>query len=274
MNFKRNNFFSDSLSHMLTNLGVRRKETTVRTVDISREILQLHVKNWEKETAEHTANLQDFLNWFNTAKSPQESYVSGWWDFSFHILKPTLVSILGEPFEKTALEIGYGAGRLLMPACHCFHDCIGIDVHPFKEKVGEIIRSQGVTNFHLHQTDGHTIPLNNGSVDLVYSFIVLQHLPTIETLQDYLAEICRVMKRGAVSILYMGFLPGRFRKRYLDLSAQSVSTIRQVTLRLTISLARALLRDAGFQVIDVKRSQKMPWRVEWGGQFYAIIRKR
>jgi len=77
-----------------------------------------------------------------------------------------------------------------------------------------------------------------------------------------------------VAILFMGFLPGRFRKRYLDLSDQTMKTTRQVTLRLTIPLACLLLSDAGFQVIDVKRSQKKPWRVEWGGQFYAIIRKR
>jgi len=274
MSVKRNNIFSDSLSRVLTNVGLRRKETTARTEDVSRETLQLHVKNWEEATAEHTADVQDFLNWFNTAKSPQESYMSGWWDFSFHILQPALVSILGEPFEKTALEIGYGAGRLLVPACHHFHDCMGIDVHPFKEKVGELITSQGVTNFHLHHTDGRTIQLENETIDFVYSYIVLQHLPTIEALRDYLVEICRVMKGGAVSILYMGFLPGRFRKRYLDLTCQSVNTIRQVTLRVTIPLARALITDAGFQVIDLRRSQKMPWRVEWGGQFYAIIRKR
>jgi len=259
---------------MLNSLGVRRQDSTVRTEDMSREILQLHVKNWEKETAEHTANLQDFLNWFNTAKSPQESYMSGWWDFSFHILKPELLTILGEPFEKTALEIGYGAGRLLVPACHYFNYCIGIDVHPFKDKVGELMRERGVSNFTLCHTDGHTIPLDNGSVDLVYSFIVLQHLPTIGALQTYLAEIYRVMKPRTMAILYMGFLPGKFRKRYIDLSAQSVNTIRQVTLRLTIPQARSLLSDSDFQVIDVRRSQKMPWQVEWGGQFYAIIRKR
>ena len=136
------------------------------------------------------------------------------------------------------------------------------------------MRERGVSNFTLCHTDGHTIPLDNGSVDLVYSFIVLQHLPTIGALQTYLAEIYRVMKPRTMAILYMGFLPGKFRKRYIDLSAQSVNTIRQVTLRLTIPQARSLLSDSGFQIIDVRRSQKMPWQVEWGGQFYAIIRKR
>ena len=185
---------------------------------MSKDILKLHVNNWQKETAEHSTGLQDFLSWFDTAESSQESYMSGWWDFSFHILKPKLVASLGEPFDKTALEIGYGAGRLLVPACHYFRYCIGIDIHQFKEKVRELISRSGVTNFVLYQTDGSSIPLDNESIDLIYTFIVLQHLPTIEAFKDYLAEFYRVMKRGAVAILYMGFLPGKFRRKYLDLS--------------------------------------------------------
>jgi ubiquinone/menaquinone biosynthesis C-methylase UbiE len=264
---------SKSVNRAFFNLWSGRQKAEGRTRNISREILQLHLKNWKTETAEHATDLQKFLSWFDTAKSSQESYMSGWWDFSFHILKPELVALLGEPCEKTALEIGYGAGRLLVPACHYFRYCVGIDIHPFTEKVEELMREQGVTNFTLYQTDGFTIPLDSESTDLVYSFIVLQHLPTIESLQDYLAEIYRVLKLGAISILYMGFLPGRFRKRYLDLSTQSVSTTRQVTLQLTIPLSCALLSDAGFQIVDVRRSKKKPWRADWGGQFYAIIRK-
>ena len=240
---------------------------------MSKEILKLHVNNWQKETAEHSTGLQDFLSWFDTAESSQESYMSGWWDFSFHILKPKLVALLGEPFDKTVLEIGYGAGRLLVPACHYFRYCIGIDIHQFEEKVRELISGSGVTNFVLYQTDGSSIPLENESIDLIYTFIVLQHLPTIEAFKDYLAEFYRVMKRGAVSILYVGFLPGKFRRKYLDLSTQKVSTIRRITLRMTVPLASALLSDAGFKVVDVKRSQKKPWLTKWGEQFYAIIRK-
>lgn len=199
--------------------------------------------------------------------------MSGWWDFYFHMLKPEVIGLLGEPFEKTALEIGYGAGRLLVPACHFFRHCVGIDIHPYRKKVEELMRQRGATNFTLYETDGYSIPLEDDSIDFIYSFIVLQHLPTIDSLRKYLEESNRVLRHNSVAILYMGYLPGRFRKRYVDLQTRSVSTVRQVTLQLTIPLALTLLRNTGFQVVDCNRSQKKPWRVDLGGQFYCVVKK-
>jgi hypothetical protein len=223
---------------------------------MSEECSNDHIGNWRRETAEHAATLQDFLSWFDASRDPGENTMRGWWDFSFHILKPELIDLIGEPFDKVALEIGYGAGRLLVPACHYFKHCVGIDIHPFKEKTDELIREHGVSNFETLETDGCRIPLDESSIDVVYSFIVLQHLPDI----------------GA-AILYMGHLPGRFQNRHIDMSGQKVSTARQVTLRLTIPLARSMLKEVGFRVHDLKRSRKRPWSPEFGGQFYAIIER-
>ena len=155
--------------------------------------------------------------------------MSGWWDFSFHILKPELLTILGEPFEKQHSKLG-----MVLRDCSC---------------------------------------LLVTTLIIVLELMSLQHLPTIGVLQTYLAEIYRVMKPRTMAILYMGFLPDKFRKCYIDHSAQTVNTIRQVTLCLTFPQAASLLSDYGFQIIDVRRSQKMPWQVEWEGQFYAIIKK-
>ena len=90
---------------------------------------------------------------------------------------------------------------------------------------------------------------------------------------DYITEIYRVMKPGAAAILYLGFLPVKFWRQHVDLSTNSVSTAREVTLRLTMPLARALFSTAGFQVVEARRLRKRPWKAEWGGQYYAIIRK-
>ena len=235
--------------------------------------LRTHVDNWNKETARHGDNLQDFLSWFDPARSPEESHKAGYWDFSYHILKPVLLPLLGEPFEKRALEIGYGAGRLLVPACHFFRQCIGIDVHQYGARVSKLIKEHGVDNFALQQTNGNTIPLAGQSVDFAYSFIVLQHLPTIGSLNDYLGEIYRVLRRGAVAILYMGFLPGRLRSGYVDLSTNQTNTVRNQTLRLTILQARRMLRDVGFRVVSTQRSMKKPWLLRSGGQFYVVVER-
>ena len=131
------------------------------------ELACQHFESWRRETAEQTNELAQFLSWFNTARNPQESYMSGWWDFSFHILRPRLIDLVAEPYDKTVLEIGYGAGWLLVPACHYFRYCIGVDIHPFRDKVDALVRARGVTNFELYRTDGRTIPLDDRTVDVI-----------------------------------------------------------------------------------------------------------
>lgn len=233
-----------------------------------------HFQRWRSETAEHNESMCDFLSWFDSSHTIQENDCQGYWDFSFHILKPEAVLCLGEPFNKTALEIGYGAGRLLAPACHFFAKAIGIDIHEFRDKVAQRLRARGIRNFELHQTDGTSICLNDMSVDFVYSFIVLQHLPTIGALARYLREIHRVMKPKAVAVLYMGYLPGLFRKRYVDLSTKPIDTASKVSLRLTKSLARELFLKNGFRLRKMARSRKKPWLSYYGHQFYVITTKQ
>lgn len=232
-----------------------------------------HNDLWREETASHAGDLQDFLSWFDAAASPDESAQSGWWDFTGHILRPPVIKHLGEPFQKTALEIGYGGGRLLLPACHYFRHVIGVDIHQFKERVADLIRQQGRTNFTLYQTDGLTLPVEAESVDFVYSYIVLQHLPLLATLQNYLVEVYRVLKPEAVAILYMGYLEGQFRQSYLDLSSKAVKSRREITLRLTLPLGRRLFKQTGFRIVEMQRASKRPWLDSYGNQFYAIIQK-
>ena len=150
---------------------------------------------------------------------------------------------------------------------------IGVDVHGFQELVRSLLEVKGVSNFQLHQTDGLSIPLGDSSIDFVYSFIVLQHLPTVEALRRNLVEVYRVMHPSAVAILYFGYLPSGFwhRKAFSDLTTRPTPNIREVTLRLTMPYARSLLNDTGFHILEIKRSHKKPWRSEHGGQFYAML---
>jgi ubiquinone/menaquinone biosynthesis C-methylase UbiE len=237
------------------------------------ELFIPHIEKWKRETGDHADALQDFLSWFNTSKTPEENNMRGWWDFAHHILKPELIRLIGEPFDKVALEIGHGAGRLLVPACHYFSHCIGVDIHPFKEKVDELIRMRGVSNFTTFHSDGRTLPVEDKTIDVVYSFIVLQHLPTLQSLRQYLNETYRVLKPSGAAILHMGFLHGAFKCRHDDISTHPKSTVREITLRLTLPLAKKLLREAGFNTVEMKRSQKSPWSAEYGNQLYAVVKK-
>ena len=71
--------------------------------------------------------LEAFHNWFDKSGSLYELTLRGFWDFSFHILTPAVQKFIANPERKTAMEIGYGGGRLLNAACHFFSKVIGIN---------------------------------------------------------------------------------------------------------------------------------------------------
>lgn len=151
-----------------------------------------------------TVGETEFQAWFNRSSDVHQSIVRGFWDFTVHILTTAVCEQLVTPEEKIALEIGYGGGRILHAASHYFKGVIGVDIHNEQTTVEAFLKSQGQTNFQLFQTNGDTLPVDAESVDFVYSFIVLQHLPTFKVLESYIQETARVLKSGGVAQLYFG----------------------------------------------------------------------
>ena len=76
------------------------------------DLTNRHFQSWAAEVSARSDSLHDFLRFFDDADNPEQSWMSGFWDFAYHILKPKGISLLGAPFEKTALEIGYGGGAV------------------------------------------------------------------------------------------------------------------------------------------------------------------
>jgi SAM-dependent methyltransferase len=204
----------------------------------------------------HDARVQGtdaFQSWFDDSPSEAESVRRGFWDFAFHILTPAVVARIAQPAEATALEIGYGGGRLLNAAACFFGRAIGIDVHREAAEVEAFLHRHGRENTELLQSDGASIPVESGTVDLVYSFIVLQHLPDHDSFASYLSEARRVLRSGGTAQLYYGRLASRDpRRRYREID----SPVNHVSLELAPRHARRLARDAGFEVVDERRSFK------------------
>lgn len=146
----------------------------------------------------------EFQNWFNASSSTSQSLIRGFWDLSLHILTPAVARHISRPEDCTVLEIGYGGGRILHAASHFFKAAIGVDIHGEQETVEQFLTDLGRTNCRLFTTEGTTLPVVDGSIDLVYSFIVLQHLPTYDVLASYMRETSRVLKPGGVAQLYVG----------------------------------------------------------------------
>ena len=201
-----------------------------------------------------------FQGWFDTSKSANQSLIRGYWDFVFHIIKPKVCEYIERPENKIALEIGYGGGRLLNAACSFFKQVIGIDIHDEKETVKNFLRSQNKYNFILIKTPGRSIDIDSESVDFIYSFIVLQHLPTFEVFSNYLKEAYRCLKSGGVAQLYFG----RFSKLnpldqlifFLKGYKEIESPVNHTSLVIRLAKVEEMCRNLGFKIVDTGPSYK------------------
>jgi ubiquinone/menaquinone biosynthesis C-methylase UbiE len=155
-----------------------------------------------------------FMCWFNCGAGEENlrpriedaeyAFRSGFKDFYFAVLQPPVNKLLGQTDDSAAMEIGYGSGRLIHAAAHLFKEVIGVDIHTHEEFVLELLKSKGVNNVVLHRTDGKTLPVNDESVDFVYSIIVFIHLSSPQILEGYLSETYRVLKKSGVASFYYG----------------------------------------------------------------------
>lgn len=103
--------------------------------------------------------------------------------------------LLGMETGARCLEIGAGVGRLLKETTRNFFQCMGID-----SSVSLVARS---TRFLIFEpmcrvvlTDGMHIPFPDGHFDFVYSFTCFQHMESIDTIRQNLAEAARVLRPG------------------------------------------------------------------------------
>lgn len=256
---------------------------------VSKDIEKNHIKGFKREIAKQK-NRNDFFTWFTSSKNADSALVQGHWDFSLHIAYP-LAIFLKNPEEKIVLEIGHGGGRMLLSAAQHFNTAIGIDIHDSNAIVEDDLKIRGVHNFKLIKTDGKNIPLDENSVDLVYSFIVLQHVEKIEIFENYFKEAYRILKPNGLAILYFGryykfsinraskflYLLDNFleliklKGRYLELPAR----INEINLKVSLIYAKKIAKKFGFEVCKTLVShKKVPNGMRlYGGQHGLILQK-
>ena len=247
------------------------------------ETLEIHKKRYSEAIRHaHKAGDKQFQDWFNKSESIDQSILRGFWDFSIHILTSTIYAAINKPESQTALEIGYGGGRLLNAAAAYFGNVIGIDIHDERTAVSDFLTAQGKTNFQLLRTNGAEIDVPSNSIDFIYSFIVLQHLPNFTTFATYMAETARCLKTGGIAQLYFGNLTllkqfqrwPQAKHGYLEILDVPVN---HISLLIRPAKVKSICRSVGLQMKGSGRSYKnapdgFPERI--GDQKFITVMKR
>ena len=156
--------------------------------------------------------------------------------------------------EKKVLDFGCGVGRLLKRVRLQSDFCYGTDISPNMLKFAkEYIDDDAVK---LVLCDDKKIPLDDDFFDLIYSFHVLQHIPTREGLERSLSEIYRVQSPDGFSALH-------FNKKVSEVDKEPGSF---AGFRPRKELAEDICRSIGFALEDSKMVE--------GGSFILYLRKQ
>ena len=175
---------------------------------------------------------------------------------------------LGYPARRErALDFGCGVGRLTRALATHFRHCYGLDVSaPMIAAARKLNATYPNCEFVLNDNpDLRMFP--DGHFDLIYSVLVLQHLPTRAAIGAYVADFARVLAAGGLLVCQIpSHIPLR---RRLQLRRRLYGVLRGLGVapgvlyhRLglfpirMISLAepqvRALLTEAGGQVLEAR----------------------
>lgn len=258
---------------------------------IGNNLMKNHIRGFRTEISRAKLRGKDaFFTWFNSSKNAQDSFVKGTWDFAFHIALQ-IPSYISKPETKTILEIGHGGGRLLDAASRYFSKAMGVDIHKENSFVERELKERGTKNIKLLRGNGHNIPTDESSVDVVFSFIVLQHVEKIEIFRKYFEESYRVLKPGGVAILYYSrysklskgksevwlYLLDKLLERFFLPRGykELLSVVNDVNLVVSTNYVKEISKKIGFEVEKVLISRiNVPDGVDvYGGQHGVLLRK-
>lgn len=180
---------------------------------------------------------------------------------------------VGPPGRQLAVEIGSGLGRVCRALADRFDRVVGVDVAPsMVEQARATVVDPRVT-FELG--DGSTLAqVADASADLVLSFTVFQHIPTVSVIEGYLREAGRVLRPGGLLVFQWNNTAGPLRwvARRTALSALQRSGLRPeqhgrnhaAFLGSRVGLARIqrALAAGGLELVETRGSGTL-WAWAW-----------
>lgn len=100
------------------------------------------------------------------------------------------------------LDFGCGVGRLTQALARTFAECDGVDIAPSMiERARELNQFGDRVRYHVNDRNDLTL-FEDGSFDLVYSIIVLQHIEPVYSMA-YVREFARILAPGGVVVFQL-----------------------------------------------------------------------
>ena len=102
-----------------------------------------------------------------------------------------------DPKQMRVLEIGCGAARVTRALSNLFGEVHAVDVS------GEMVALarkalEDRPGAHIYQNNGMDLSVVSGPFDFAYSGIVFQHIPSRAVIENYVKEVHRLLRPGAL----------------------------------------------------------------------------
>lgn len=159
--------------------------------------------------------------------------------------------------RERALDVGCGLGRTAVHLSLAFDHVDGIDISPTMVERARAMHDRPNLEFHLGS--GNDLSgLDSDAYDLVYSYVVFQHVDEPAIIGRYLEEIARVLRSRGCAILQFDSRPARVVRRvYLSLPDWMLPTVHRQHVRRyprDPALPERLFRQAGL-VLEAERGR-------------------
>lgn len=153
-------------------------------------------RDWDERARE---NARFYVNTERTEWTDEEFFASGRQTVREEILTDMINICQGkDPKQMRVLEIGCGAGRVTRALAEVFGEVHAVDVS------GEMVAQAqaALRQFpaaHVYQNNGMDLSIVPvADFDFAFSTIVFQHIPSRDVIENYVREVHRLLRPGAL----------------------------------------------------------------------------
>jgi SAM-dependent methyltransferase len=100
-----------------------------------------------------------------------------------------------------ALDFGCGLGRVSRALAEQFRHVVGVDIS--RSMIHQAAALAPPANCHFLLNDSEGLPFPSDQFDLIYTVLVLQHVPSQASIRKYVAEFARVLRQGGLLVMQL-----------------------------------------------------------------------